>query len=297
MLKILYMVYLNYYEKILEAKKVSESGSDTTIALGRAIDNYRSSQEKLAKQFNALKETSQNPNVDKLLENAVDRAVKHEKIFDELQQKLADNPTIPKNISITRNVLEQSVAEAAKQDTIGEFVQKLGIASNQDSNSITGSAQSRNITNRLLEETKKALSHDTASDTSVRCKADEDKIVQLQNQYKDKTLTEKDFLLQTKAAQKDLLICFYPDPKGQKIHYRTAEEINDEEFRIGRDCNMEIAGERDKAFFDLEAHKITTTEYDKKMAEINRKFKECQKRHRDAHDLRQDMQQETLKPE
>ena len=112
-------------EKIAEAKKLAEKEPEKTAAIERAIENYRNSQERLQIQFQRLKETSQNPNIDKLLEKFADRAVKHEKLFAELKEKFEGGKELKEKFDAVKEDIEKSVAEAAKKDDAEKFAKKL----------------------------------------------------------------------------------------------------------------------------------------------------------------------------
>src|SRR3989344_2830071 len=74
-------------EKLVEAKTLLEKAPQNEAALKTAITTYNKQVGDLKNRLESLKETSQNANVDKLLEKVIDRAIKHEKLFDELLQK------------------------------------------------------------------------------------------------------------------------------------------------------------------------------------------------------------------
>ncbi len=77
-------------EKIIEAREVVEHLPGDQRALERAIENYRNTAESLKARLEGLRETSQNPNVDKLLDKLADRSVKHSELFEELKEKAED---------------------------------------------------------------------------------------------------------------------------------------------------------------------------------------------------------------
>ncbi len=112
-------------ETVAEAKKISETSPERTEALERAIANYRASQEQLKTRLEALRETSQNPNVDRLLEKLVDRTVKHEKLLAELEQKLEAHPQLREKLAAVVEKIEESAAAAARKDEPEKFVRKL----------------------------------------------------------------------------------------------------------------------------------------------------------------------------
>ncbi len=74
-------------QKAAELKKVEEVMPDNTEAMQEALDNYNENAEKLKTRLQSLQETSENPNVDKLLDQLADRAMKHRQLFEELKAK------------------------------------------------------------------------------------------------------------------------------------------------------------------------------------------------------------------
>lgn len=111
-------------EKLAETKKLADTSPERADAISRAIENYKQSQEALKNRIESLRETSQNPNVDKLLEKFADRAVKHEKLFAELKEKF-DTKELKDKIETAKEKIEESIAEAAKKDDPEKFVRKL----------------------------------------------------------------------------------------------------------------------------------------------------------------------------
>ena len=95
-------------EKAAELKRISENNPEDLKSLERAIINYNKNIDRLRARLEALKENSDNPKVDELLDQLTDKAVKHEQLFEELKTR---HETL-------RDRLEQS------QDKLGETVVK-----------------------------------------------------------------------------------------------------------------------------------------------------------------------------
>lgn len=144
-------------EKIAETKKLAEKEPGRAAAIERAIENYRNSQERLQTQFQRLKETSQNPNVDKILEKFADRAVKHEKLFAELKEKFEDKGTIGGRLESIKGEIEKSVAEAAKKDDAEKFAKKLEKAFIETKGSEFKHVRSLEILDRIHEKAPEEL--------------------------------------------------------------------------------------------------------------------------------------------
>jgi hypothetical protein len=73
-------------EKMAELAAVAEKEPQNEKAIQKALENYQKSKERLAKRLESLKETSQNPNVDRLLDKVVDQEIRHIEVFDNLSQ-------------------------------------------------------------------------------------------------------------------------------------------------------------------------------------------------------------------
>lgn len=112
-------------EKVIEAKKLAQVSPEKEDAIGRALSNYRDSQEQLKTRLSLLEEASRNPNVEKLIEKLADRTIKHEKLFAELKGKFEDAKTIKEQLTATAAKAEESIAEAAKKDDPQKFVRRL----------------------------------------------------------------------------------------------------------------------------------------------------------------------------
>lgn len=74
-------------EKVIEVKEVAEHSPQNTQAIEHALNNYQDAVMRLKTRLEGLKETSQNPNVSRLLDKLAERAIKHEYLFEELGEK------------------------------------------------------------------------------------------------------------------------------------------------------------------------------------------------------------------
>jgi len=104
-------------QKAAELKMVREIMPDNEQGITKALQNYQ-------KKLEALTETSQNPNVDRLLDKLADRIVEHEKLFDEIVQK-TKHDTIKAAIRNVRARIEETVGTAAGKAEPAEFASKL----------------------------------------------------------------------------------------------------------------------------------------------------------------------------
>ena len=112
-------------EKAAETKKVEETRPADVKAITQALRNYQEAQERLKTRFETLKETSQNPNVDRLLDDLADRTIKHEKLFDELAKKFEGQAEVKSLIKGAKEKLEEAVSKAAEKDDPVKFAAKI----------------------------------------------------------------------------------------------------------------------------------------------------------------------------
>lgn len=162
-------------EKIAETKKLAEKEPGETGAIERAVENYRASQERLQTQFQRLKETSQNPNVDKLLEKLADRTIKHEKLFAELKEKFEGNKELEKQFEQAKEELEENIAKAAEKDDPKKFAKKLERALVETRGSDLKHMRSLEIIDRIHQKAPEELQKELSGireDFSERLKED-----------------------------------------------------------------------------------------------------------------------------
>jgi hypothetical protein len=113
-------------ERLAEIKKLEEVAPKNTEAIGKAILKYQKNISQLKTRLKELKETSENPNIDKLLNKFIDQSFKHQQLFDELKAKFEDQKDLvwnlwqaqEKNFDIQRVIVE-------KIDTIEKFKERV----------------------------------------------------------------------------------------------------------------------------------------------------------------------------
>lgn len=71
-------------ERAAEIQVVERLNPDNTEALVRAIDNYNEGVDRLRVRLDILRDTSENPNIDRLLDKLMDRSLRHQQLFDEI---------------------------------------------------------------------------------------------------------------------------------------------------------------------------------------------------------------------
>ncbi len=112
-------------EKAAEALKVEETRRDDTEAIVEALKNYQEAQERLRARIDSLRDTSQNPNVDRLLDRLADRVVKHEKLFDDIAKRLEEKSEIKDEVDAVKEKIEDTVAIAAAKDDAAKFAPRF----------------------------------------------------------------------------------------------------------------------------------------------------------------------------
>lgn len=81
-------------QKAAEALKVQESKPDNAGALAAALKNYAGAEERLQERLANLKETSENPNVEKLFEKLDGQTLKHAVLLDQLAERWSTDPYV-----------------------------------------------------------------------------------------------------------------------------------------------------------------------------------------------------------
>lgn len=162
-------------EKLAEAKKLADTSPERVDAISRAIENYEQSQEALKTRIGSLKETSQNSNVDKLLEKLVDRTVKHEKLLANLKEKYTDKKELKDAFEEAKNKIEESAAAASQKDEAEKFAKKIEKALIETRGSDFKHIQSLEILDRINQKAPDELKAKLANirqDFSQRLKED-----------------------------------------------------------------------------------------------------------------------------
>lgn len=130
-------------EKAFELKTVEEKEPQNTAALTKALANYQTTQERLKAHFEALKQDSNNSNIDRLIEKFANSAVKHEELFKNLIQKAGDKEEVRKAVEANQGLIEDVAAVAAtKSEAAQKTIQKI-------QEKIQSAATSENYCNRL----------------------------------------------------------------------------------------------------------------------------------------------------
>ncbi len=113
-------------ERLMEVRILAETRPEKQDALKNALELYQNQTNELKDRLENLASKSKNPNIDKLLEKVTDRAIKHEKLFDELISNTKLSDTAKDKIKATQGVYLDVVSAVSKKfDTPTEFSDRL----------------------------------------------------------------------------------------------------------------------------------------------------------------------------
>lgn len=144
-------------QKAAEAQKVEEVSPNNVGAINKALENYQNSQERLKTKFEALKETSQNPEIEKLLNQAVDRAVKHEAVFNEIAGKFENQQEVKNLVDKTNEKIAETTAVIAAKDEPAKFISKVESALTENKSVETPNIRSVEIINSFIGKTSEGV--------------------------------------------------------------------------------------------------------------------------------------------
>jgi len=112
-------------EKAAELQAVAKLDPQNEAAIERALSNFASSQERLTTRLELVRETSENPNVDRLLDRIAQRTILHEKLLEEVKGKHEDKELIRLKAEEVRGALARVVQGVAGLDTPEHFTERL----------------------------------------------------------------------------------------------------------------------------------------------------------------------------
>ncbi len=204
-------------EKAAELKRVEELDGNNAVAIEKAIRNYRDNQEKLKDRFSDLERLQQNPDMERLLSDFADKAVKHEKLFDSLAQKFINNEEIGNLSGSAQGLLEQSVATAASKDDPEKFAGKIRKALEEAKGGELKNSHSAEIIGRLKEsageDVRKALDG-IQKDFSEQARKDIEKLLEVRSVPELENVLNE---LPMSARKSEI---------GEKIFQKQKEELN-----------------------------------------------------------------------
>ena len=110
-------------EKAAELKRVDELQGDEEGAITTAIDNYQDAVQRLRVRLDAIGDTSENPNVDRLLDSLTERAMRHNQLFEELKEKHED---IRERFELAQSYIDEAIRPISEKfDTPEKFKARL----------------------------------------------------------------------------------------------------------------------------------------------------------------------------
>ncbi len=98
-------------ERAAEIKKLEEVAPQKISAISKAVNNYRDDVERLQKTISSLAGTSENKNINDLLDKLVDRALTHEQLFEELKARFGDDKDLGAKIQTGQSAMQEVVAQ------------------------------------------------------------------------------------------------------------------------------------------------------------------------------------------
>lgn len=225
-------------EKAAEVKKITETQPQNAEAIQKALENYQKTQTKLRARFEALKETSQNPNVDNLLNKLTDRVVKHEKLFEEISFKFKEKENIAKAVRKTMEGSENVIGEASKKDDAAKFSSRLERVLLEEKGGDLKHARSMEIIDRFSgkapTEIKEALGR-LREEFSERLESDIDNLVEKKGEeaLKEKiTGTPGDF------AKRSVIIEEIQKRTGERLSQTIGKAMSRLEEIIDKDADI-----------------------------------------------------------
>ncbi|MDP3999232.1 MAG: DUF5667 domain-containing protein [bacterium] len=153
-------------QKAAELKQIQINQPDDIRSISAAIQNYKEAQERLRDKFEALKETSENPNIDLLLDKFADRVIQHEKLLMEVAEEL-DDQDIEKLVKETAQKIEEAAAKAMARDNSAKFISRLEKSLVESKGGELKHVRSLEILDRLEKEVS-----DEAKDSLERLRED-----------------------------------------------------------------------------------------------------------------------------
>ena len=138
-------------EKAAELKVVEEKDPQDERAITRALSNFQGTQEKITSRLERLEETSENPNVDRLLEKLTEKSVIHEKLLQEIEARHKDKDEVRIRIKSADLAISDVIGKAAEKDDPGKFTERLRVKLEEGKGSSLKEIRSIEILDRLGE--------------------------------------------------------------------------------------------------------------------------------------------------
>lgn len=116
-------------QQAAEINQLEELAPENISALQNAITSYTESAVRLRARLEELGDTSENPNVDKLLEQLTERVLKHQQLFNELVEKFEAQESVRAGLDAAKhstiNVLGQIPEQLESAEKFKERLERL----------------------------------------------------------------------------------------------------------------------------------------------------------------------------
>lgn len=179
-------------ERAAEIKKMEETAPQKISAISKAITKYQENTERLKNRLEALKETSQNPNVDKLLDNLVDRSLKHQQLFDELKEKFENQTQLKEQVQAAQEKIDTVITEIpGKIEDADAFRQRLEKVIEKQPEGVLKEVQAVEIIDKIKEKLPELQQQKIQELKDELINKFENRVENLEEAEKEKILTPK----------------------------------------------------------------------------------------------------------
>lgn len=181
-------------ERAAEIKKMEEVAPSKINAITRAAENYQKNVEQLKNRLDQLKETTQNPDVDKLLDKIVGNSLQHQQLFDELKSKFENQPELKEKLEASQEKIGEIITNLSEKfDNIEAFKERLERAiENTESTSTFNGLRVVQIIDKIkeklpaeeqqkIEEVKKTILENKVQKQEIKAEDVENMIVEVEN--------------------------------------------------------------------------------------------------------------------
>ncbi|MEK7555469.1 MAG: DUF5667 domain-containing protein [Patescibacteria group bacterium] len=140
-------------EQVAEIKRLQEVDPNNVKAIGKAANNYQDNVERLKNRLEAIKETSENPNVDNLLNKLTDNSLKHQRIFDNLKTKLEENPELKEKIENIQSQIDNVIVKIPEKfENFEKFKERIRAVIEKQPQRVFKELQTVELLDRLEEK-------------------------------------------------------------------------------------------------------------------------------------------------
>ncbi len=224
-------------QRAAEIKKLEEVAPQNIEAIGKAIDRYKGKVDSLKARLTSLKETVQNPNVDKLLDKLTERSLRHIELFENLKLKFENND-LKQEMDTVRDKLDDVIKDVPQHFEGPEaFKERLQKVIGENRNGILENLRATEVLDRISEklpveakakitEVKDNLIQEIGEQVNKLKSVDREKIFNMEalKQLPGDALRRMDILDAVKSDLKDLKVI----NKIQEFKNNVLEENSDQ---------------------------------------------------------------------